>query len=929
MFHLSRLLELAGQIIWRLSSTESRRLLNLLQKPLRPLGVEELESRVVPSLMGQQLFPSDNPWNQNISAAPVAANSAAVIAHIGTSTRLTPDWYSDNPANGSNPLYGIPFNIVHGNSLANVNVTIDNYPGESNITPVPIPANAVIEGDYQNGPNPKGGGYNSGQRGDSHLIVWDEDTNIAYELYGVTRPSDTKLFPNTNGVELPHTDGLWHAAQETVWNMNTNTFRTLGDTSADAAGLSILAGLARPDEGLPVSQGGQGVINHALRVTLPGGEVNPQYTYPASHMVSESQGANKLPLGSRLRLQSTPAINTLIANMPPESQIVARAMQQYGLIVADIGSAMYVSGASASVDSVDSPNTNLVWNVNDIFASNGLEALNAGDFAVVNLQPQVTGLSATSGPAGTTVTVIGQNFSGAAGNLSVFFGTTAAAGVTLVDDSHLTVVVPNGSGTVNVTVRSGIQETDSVSDNPAANVNNPIFGYGTSAVSTADQFTYSGAPLSGSNSTDSLATSTITAGLTDTLTIVVKDTTSSAVTGLPNVAFGFSLSGGSSAGTFGTVTETATKGTYTVAFTGTTAGTASTLTTTVAGVTLTTQPAVTVTSVPGSPPPPTNTPPPTNNPPPTNTPPPSSSMPINAIGPQTVAGGSTLTFTVTANNPGSAPLPFSLAAGAPVGAGINAQTGLFTWMPSELKRHCPRCLRHHRPSCRWCSHHLRDIRRHRRSKQLGRWLRPRGTWPRRQRPDAKPRVLRQHHNRRVQPVLGPAPRTRRDWRTGLPRCRAGCLTSSWKQVSLVRQSSSPTTGAAAPRGCRVSTKVSWAATPSRRRSSTGSTSWPRGWRRSRWRWDSPPARSAQAQCVQADYQQFLGRAANSTEVSYWVSEFLSGASNEQVNAGFLSSPEYFQQHGGNVVDWLFAAYRAVLNRQPDTVGYQYWLGQLG
>jgi hypothetical protein len=78
------------------------------------------------------------------------------------------------------------------------------------------------------------------------------------------------------------------------------------------------------------------------------GNVNPQYIYPGSHMVSTSQGADNLPLGSRLRLRNSPAVNTLISNMPPESQIVARAMQQYGLILADIGSAMYVTGASAS-----------------------------------------------------------------------------------------------------------------------------------------------------------------------------------------------------------------------------------------------------------------------------------------------------------------------------------------------------------------------------------------------------------------------------------------------------------------------------------------------------------------------------------------------------------------------------------------------------
>jgi hypothetical protein len=448
-----------------------------------------LEDRFVPTLLGQQIFPTDNAWNQNISNAPVAANSASIIAHIGgAGVRLTPNWYADDPANGASPLYGIPFNVVHGNSSGKVNVTIDNFPAESDIQPVPIPANAVLEGDYQNGPNPNGGGYNPNQRGDSHLLVWDEDNNVAYELYGVTRPNDPTLFPDNANIEQPHTDGLWHAAQETVWNMNTDTFRTLGATSADAAGLSILAGLARPDEGLTVAQGGQGVINHALRVTLPSGDINPQYAYPASHMLSTSQGANKLPLGGRLRLANTSMVNAKIGNMPPESQIVARAMQQYGLIVADIGSAMYVSGASASVDSNNS--IGLIWNLSDIFAANGLETLNAGDFEVVNLRPIVSGLSSAGAATGNTISVFGQNFSGASGRLSVFFGNTPAPSVSVVSDTLLTAVVPSGSGTVDVTVQSGINEVDNLSGNPNANVNAPVFGYGTSATSTADKFAF-------------------------------------------------------------------------------------------------------------------------------------------------------------------------------------------------------------------------------------------------------------------------------------------------------------------------------------------------------------------------------------------------------------------------------------------------------
>ena len=433
---------------------------------------------VLASLLGHQLYPSDNPWNQNISNAPVATNSAAIIALIGGSTKVHPDWGDDNPTNGNSALYGIPYNVVHGNTTAKSNVIIDDYPGESDLVAVPIPANAVVEGDYQNGPNPDGPGYNAGQRGDSHLIVWDEDNNIGYETCGATRPSDPTTLDG-----LPHTDGQWHAAQETVWNFNTNSFRILGETSADAAGLSILAGLARPDEGLAVSQGGQGAINHALRMTLPPTAVSRQYVYPASHMVSES---GTIPLGTRLRLKNTAAVNTLISTMGPQSQILAGAMQQYGLIVADVGSAMYVTGTSASENSTNG--ISLTWDRTDVLG--GVEQLRASDFDVVNLMPVVTGLSATNGPPGSNLIVQGQNFSGAAGRLSVFLGGTAAGTVNALSDTQISIIVPNGSGTVAVTVLSGTYETDSVSGSPNANVNAPIFGYGTSALTPAGQFTY-------------------------------------------------------------------------------------------------------------------------------------------------------------------------------------------------------------------------------------------------------------------------------------------------------------------------------------------------------------------------------------------------------------------------------------------------------
>ncbi len=159
MFRLWRLAEWARSFGGPFDGNRRRRGLNRSkisrQQRNEPLQIEELEGRRMLTLLGQQVFPADNPWNQNIGNAPVAANSAAIISHIGVSIHLHPDWGEDSAANGSDPLYGIPYNVVHGNSTAKINVVIDNYPGESDVAAVPIPANAVIEGDYQNGPNPE------------------------------------------------------------------------------------------------------------------------------------------------------------------------------------------------------------------------------------------------------------------------------------------------------------------------------------------------------------------------------------------------------------------------------------------------------------------------------------------------------------------------------------------------------------------------------------------------------------------------------------------------------------------------------------------------------------------------------------------------------------------------------------------------------
>ena len=193
-----------------------------------------------------------------------------------------------------------------------------------------------------------------------------------------------------------------------------------------------------------------------------------------------SSASDKLPFGAatEAREHAHHTINAQIATLGPEAQIIATAMQQYGLVLADIGSSMYISGTSASINANNG--ISLTWNMDDVL---GLEGLSASDFQVVNLTPIVTGLSTTSGSSGTSITVTGQNFSGAAGQLSVLFGNTPATSVTYVDDSHITAVIPAGSGTVNVRVQSGINEADP--NSPSDNVEKSIFGYGTSAITSS------------------------------------------------------------------------------------------------------------------------------------------------------------------------------------------------------------------------------------------------------------------------------------------------------------------------------------------------------------------------------------------------------------------------------------------------------------
>ena len=137
--------------------------------------LEVLEDRTVPTLLGNSLFPADNPWNQLVANAPVAANSATLVASIGLGAHLHPDFGTTY----AGALNGIPFNVVSG-TQPKVNIVIDAYAGESDLQPIPIPSGAVIEGD------PLPSAQNTSDR---HLIVYDQTNNIVYETWNTHKPS--------------------------------------------------------------------------------------------------------------------------------------------------------------------------------------------------------------------------------------------------------------------------------------------------------------------------------------------------------------------------------------------------------------------------------------------------------------------------------------------------------------------------------------------------------------------------------------------------------------------------------------------------------------------------------------------------------------------------------------------------------------------
>lgn len=247
-------------------------------------------------------FPADNVWRQRIDALPVHAQSAVWNSFYHNYT-LHPDFGTQ---------YGIPFTMVEA-SQAPTTITIDpvnGYPDESDFgvnttgpTAVPIPADAPIEG-------------TNTSTGDRHVLTIDDSACMLYELYYAQLPA-------------------WTAYSSALFNLNSDTLRPAGYTSADAAGLPIVPGLVGYDE----VAGGE--ITHALRMTMQNTQNN--YLWPARHQAGSS-GTQEPPMGARIRLRNSATVNTRIAALSTTNQVIARALQQYGAFIADNGSSGFITG---------------------------------------------------------------------------------------------------------------------------------------------------------------------------------------------------------------------------------------------------------------------------------------------------------------------------------------------------------------------------------------------------------------------------------------------------------------------------------------------------------------------------------------------------------------------------------------------------------
>ena len=246
-------------------------------------------------------LPSQAAWNQDISKAPVALNSAATVAYINAQggNFLHPDFGSPRP-------YGLPYAVV-GEGQRLLPIHYSAYGSESDPGPFPIPSGAPVEGGRRSD-------------GDRHVLVVDRSRCVLYELYRA-------FFKRGGGAR-------WNADSGARWDLRSTALRPDSWTSADAAGLPIFPGLVRYEEAAT------GRVDHAIRVTFE--STRDAWVHPASHCAGDTANPHAPPMGMRLRLKASYGLG----GFSGPARAIAAALKRYGMIVADNGSNWFFSGTS-------------------------------------------------------------------------------------------------------------------------------------------------------------------------------------------------------------------------------------------------------------------------------------------------------------------------------------------------------------------------------------------------------------------------------------------------------------------------------------------------------------------------------------------------------------------------------------------------------
>ena len=331
------------------------------------------------SLNGFVPFPATAAWNTDISAAPLDANNASIVAGVDFGgEHLHHDWSSFAGGN-----YGMPYVVVDSGSTALVPINVGAYAVESDVANAPFPITAPIEGSPAD----------CSDSSDQHVLVLDRNRCMLYETYNTIR-----------------CNGAWASDSETIWDMQNFEQRPWGWTSGDAAGLAIFPGLVRYDEVAA------GAINHAIRFTLQNTRSDNNGGYfvePASHAAGTSS-TNLNVMGMRIRLKASFDISGYSA----ANQVILTAMKKYGMILADNGGNFFFQGV------VDSR-----WDDNDLI---NLDSIQSSNFEVVQMTPAWPGWDANTAPTGAAPTI--DSFTASASTVAV--GTAVTLTWTTTNDSY-------------------------------------------------------------------------------------------------------------------------------------------------------------------------------------------------------------------------------------------------------------------------------------------------------------------------------------------------------------------------------------------------------------------------------------------------------------------------------------------------------------